>query len=255
MRKPKMFKKISALIKEGKSNDNDVKNVGDETPVEEMEVKGDMMGEAKEQQKEDEDYGEMWKDPAFEAPEVGYNEEKNLSIAKSMKSDSYDEWQPKDDPWSYSAKFGEGDKVEDVVFYATSPEGKRVKVTADSNAEAFEAIAKTNPEIMAMMEEEKAAADEGPQGPAPGDIPDYTPPADKMMASAPIEPEGLQDALDNVTPPSGPAADMDPMSQITQAVAGKSPEEVKAWVTENADLAGSYLQGMAKIAKSISGAQ
>lgn len=247
MRKPKMFKKISDLIKEGKSNDNDVENVGDETPAEDMEVKGDMMGEAKEQK--DEDYGSMWKDPAFESPEVGYKEEKDLSIAKSMKSDSYDEWQPKDDPWSYAAKFGEGDKVEDVVFYATSPEGKRVKVTAESNRKAFDAIAKSNPEIMKMMEEEEM--EKGPEGPAPGDIPERTEPAGPL----PMYEDAAMDSP--ITGPEAPAAapdaDMDPMSQITQAVAGKSPEEVQAWVTENADLAGSYLQEMAKIAQGVAG--
>tara|TARA_R110002167_G_scaffold18637_4_gene69606 strand:- start:13135 stop:13968 length:834 start_codon:yes stop_codon:yes gene_type:complete len=247
-----MFKKISALIKEGKSNDNDVKNVGDETPAEEMEVKGAMMDEAKDQK--DDEGGEMWKSPAFESPEVGYNEEKNLSVAKAMKSDSYDEWQAKDDPWTYSAKFGEGDRIEDVVFYATSPKtGKRVKVTQESNAEAFNAIAATNPEIMKMMEEGDAdeadmmAEEAGPQGPAPGNIPERTEPAE---GPAPGDtPERTEPAE------RGPA--IPAMSQLAEAVEGKTPEEVQAWVVENSDQAAAYLAqitaAMGKLSAEVTG--
>ena len=122
-------------------------------------------------------------------------------------------------------------------------------VTLDAGKIDADAIAKSNPEIMKMMEEEEM--EKGPEGPAPGDIPERTEPAGPL----PMYEDAAMDSP--ITGPEAPAAapdaDMDPMSQITQAVAGKSPEEVQAWVTENADLAGSYLQEMAKIAQGVAG--
>tara|TARA_R110001606_G_scaffold57711_1_gene139014 strand:+ start:5480 stop:6358 length:879 start_codon:yes stop_codon:yes gene_type:complete len=272
-----MFKKISALIKEGKSNDNDVKNVGDETPAEEMEVKGDMMDEAKDQK---DDGGEMWKSPTFEAPEVGYNEEKNLSIAKSMKSDSYDEWQPKNDPWTYSAKFGEGDRIEDVVFYATSPEGKRVKVTQESNPKAFNSIAQTNPEIMKMMEEggadeagelgesQQAPMEMGESQQAPMEMGESQQAPMEMGESqqAPMEMGESQQAPmefgesstemgESQQAPREFGESFQSLGDLATALDGKSPQEVQKWMQANPGAAAQYLAQIASAAGGKAGAR
>lgn len=215
-------------------------NVSDEAPAEDMDVGAVTPGvEAPPAAEPERKAYEMGMDGMiseklgddYESPEIGYKEKMDSSIAKNMGAEGFSEWDNPGDPWKYSGQIGKG--VEDTVFYATSPEGRRIKVTYESDPEVFEAIARTNPEVAAMLGEEPPADPTADLGESPGAEPTAEPDLGESPAGDPAADLGESPAGD---PAAKPAEDIefDPY--------GMSPAEVTAYVKQFPEKAAEMLR-------------